>query len=59
MASRNKCLSFEFNCQVVFTKSTRITQNIKSCIDNVITNVRSFMGDVMETGLSDHSLEIM
>lgn len=50
-----------YNCEVVFTRATRVTKSSRSCIDNVVTNVnlKSIRGEVIEMGLSDHTSQII
>lgn len=50
----------DFGATLTIREHTRVTSNTKSCLDNIITNFKgNFEGKVVETGISDHSGQVL
>ncbi|CAK1593695.1 unnamed protein product [Parnassius mnemosyne] len=57
-----KCLLFKntvlkYNLKLTINEPTRITIKSKTCIDNIITNIKGCSSKVLHLGLSDHSAQ--
>lgn len=48
-----------FNMHPTITEATRITENSKTCIDNILTNFTRYKTEVLNLGISDHTAQII
>lgn len=49
--------SYKMHCTI--KEPTRITEHSQTCIDNIITNLRSYATQVVHNGLSDHTGQVI
>lgn len=52
-------LLLKYNVTLTLNEPTRITLKSQTCIDNIITNLKSYTAKVAHLGLSDHSAQII